>query len=70
MPFHDTAICIEGETVMDIAHHFVHLWNHVMLEKNGKSKFRIASITTKAKYEGLFRKAFHRLAPSSTTGVV
>lgn len=23
MPFHDTAVCIEGETASDLAHHFV-----------------------------------------------
>jgi len=41
MPFHDTGICIEGESVMDIAHHFVHLWNHVMLENHGKTMMKI-----------------------------
>jgi len=23
MPFHDTAVCIEGESASDLAHHFV-----------------------------------------------
>lgn len=70
MPFHDTGVCLEGDVALDISHHFVHFWNNTMLEKHGKTYERISSITTKAKYEGLFRTAFRKLRPSSTTGVV
>lgn len=69
MPFHDTAVCIEGEAAKDIAHHFVHLWNNTKLDRHGKES-TINSITTHTKNRGLFRKAFKKLKPTSTTGVV
>lgn len=54
MPFHDTAICIEGQTATDLAFHFVHLWNNVKFVKHGKTG-REHSITTKSK------SFFHRV---------
>ena len=69
MPFHDTAICIEGDTAMDLSHHFVHLWNNAMLDKHGKSQ-NLNSITTNAKNRGLFRNVFKKMTPQSTAGVV
>jgi phosphatidylserine/phosphatidylglycerophosphate/cardiolipin synthase-like enzyme len=68
MPFHDVAVCIEGESVIDLCHHFVHYWNNTKLDKHGK-KAKLASITTHAKYEGIFRKVFKKMNPSSTTGM-
>lgn len=33
MPFHDTAVCIEGDVAQDFSHHFVQLWNNAKLDK-------------------------------------
>ena len=60
MPFHDTAVCIEGDTATDLAHHFVLLWNHAKLDKHGK-KGKMVSITTHTKTRGLFRKVFKQV---------
>ena len=48
MPFHDTAVFIEGETATDLAHHFVHLWNNAKIYNHGKkpSKSKAMNITT------------------------
>ena len=69
MPFHDTGICIEGDTATDFAHHFVHLWNNAKLDRHGKTPL-LTSITTHVKHRGIFRKGFKKLKPTSTTGVV
>jgi phosphatidylserine/phosphatidylglycerophosphate/cardiolipin synthase-like enzyme len=45
MPFHDTAVCIEGESAMDIGHHFVTLWNNAKINSHNK-KSKLANITT------------------------
>lgn len=69
MPFHDTAVCIEGDTAIDLSHHFVHLWNNAILDKHGKEG-KVKSITTHTKSRGLFRKVFKKMKTTSTTGVV
>jgi phosphatidylserine/phosphatidylglycerophosphate/cardiolipin synthase-like enzyme len=35
MPWHDVAVCIEGETATDFGRHFVQLWNNAKLDKLG-----------------------------------
>jgi phospholipase D1/2 len=69
MPFHDTAVCIEGDTATDLSHHFVHLWNNAKLDKHGKRK-KVNSITTHTKYRGLFRRVFKKMSTTGTTGTV
>ena len=49
MPFHDCAVCIEGDSVNDLAHHFVQLWNNAKLEKYGSRKKGLPPITTSSK---------------------
>jgi phosphatidylserine/phosphatidylglycerophosphate/cardiolipin synthase-like enzyme len=69
MPFHDTAICIEGETAKDFAHHFVQFWNNAKLDRHG-TRTKLAAITTHTKNMSLFRKTFMKMKPTSTAGVV
>ncbi|CAK62572.1 unnamed protein product (macronuclear) [Paramecium tetraurelia] len=38
MPWHDIAIQIQGDTVIDLSRHFVQYWNHVMMTKQKKKK--------------------------------
>ena len=57
MPFHDTAVCIEGDAANDLAHHFVQLWNHAKLDKHGTQHKGLASITTHSKV-GTLKKFF------------
>ncbi len=49
MPFHDTAVCIEGDSANDLAHHFVQLWNHAKLDKHGAQNSNLGAITTNSK---------------------
>lgn len=57
MPFHDVAICLEGESAMDFSHHFVELWNNAKLDKLGaRNKSYYPSITTRDKVRGALSK--------------
>ncbi|CAD8151474.1 unnamed protein product [Paramecium pentaurelia] len=38
MPWHDIAIQIKGDSVIDLSRHFVQYWNHVMMTKQKKKK--------------------------------
>lgn len=65
MPWHDVAVCFEGEAAMDFSHHFVELWNNAKLDKLGaRNKSYYPSITTKSKIKtGIKKMNFKKNTP-------
>lgn len=69
MPFHDTAVLVEGDVAQDLSHHFVQLWNNAKLDKHGKASKKVASITTTTKSRSIFRKVFKKMKTSNTAEI-
>ena len=71
MPWHDIGVVIEGDTAMDIAHHYVQLWNNAKLDQLGTgNKTGETTLSTSGRFKGMISRVFSVKRPRRGSTII